>query len=182
MSVPLLLNSKRSVQTLSTGWPLAWAGLNFHCRAASSARSAKYWLGPRESNLALETAPVASTATRSLTLNLPWMVRIALGDTSGMMRCATSPLDEAALGGGAWEAGAAEGAAGTATGAGNCACAGCDGWDWCGRVRRKTIAARQVMTQAAMMTRRRPGDADLRSSFGQEATSAAVTAGAGALD
>ena len=52
---------KRMSQSLGTLWPSTSGEANCQRRAAFSARSAKYLLGPGESSAASETSPVGST-------------------------------------------------------------------------------------------------------------------------
>jgi hypothetical protein len=58
-------------------------GLNIHCRAAFSARSAKYLLGPEELSFASTTLPDGSTWTRTVILTLPLIVLLAFPGISG---------------------------------------------------------------------------------------------------
>ena len=59
--------SNRSTHSLGTLWPSIFAGVKSHSFAASSVRSAKYWLGPGASNAASVTRPDSSTWTFTLT-------------------------------------------------------------------------------------------------------------------
>ena len=81
--MPEFLNWNCRIHSLGTGWPFACTGLNFHCWAASIALRAKYLLGPGDSKVAFVTFPDGSTVTRTLTLTVPWMVFLAVFETSG---------------------------------------------------------------------------------------------------
>ena len=88
--VPDFLNWNPRIHSLGTGWLLFCAGLNFHCWAASIALRAKYLLGPGDSNFAFVTLPDESTVTRTPTLTVPWMVFLAVFETSGKTCWSTS--------------------------------------------------------------------------------------------
>ena len=81
--VPFFLNSKVNFQSLGAALPSAVGGVKVHFRAACSALSAKYSLGPRETKTASDTAPDLSTTTFTVTLTLPVIVFLAFGGTSG---------------------------------------------------------------------------------------------------
>src|SRR5215469_8666964 len=66
---------------------------NVHFFAASSASRWKYLLGPLRLRAAADTAPFASTLTRTATLRCPRMVRAALRGTAGMTSCSASGGD-----------------------------------------------------------------------------------------
>lgn len=68
---PVALKWKRMSHSLGTLWPPTSGEENCQRRAAFSARSEKYLLGPGESSAASETLPVGSTWTRTLTRTMP---------------------------------------------------------------------------------------------------------------
>ena len=57
---------------------------NFHCRAAPSAKFAKYSLGPCESTVASVTSPDAPAVTLIPTLTVPRIVPSDFSDASGI--------------------------------------------------------------------------------------------------
>jgi photosystem II stability/assembly factor-like uncharacterized protein len=64
-------NSKRINHSLGMLWPFASGELNSHWRAATSARSAKYLLGPGAKSSASDTRPTGSTLARTVTRTVP---------------------------------------------------------------------------------------------------------------
>src|SRR5580704_1073141 len=113
------MNSR--IHSLATAWELACGGRNFHLRAASRALAPKYRL-PADWIAAPETTPFASTVTCTLTRTLPWIVRLAAVETSGITRSVASPAAVEPVEAG----GCATGGCGTASrGAGTVAAGAC---------------------------------------------------------
>src|SRR3984957_6702980 len=83
--------SKWMSHSLGTARPSCLAGANFQSWAACKARSAKNWLGPRESMVAWVTARDSSTWTFIETRTVPRMVSRADCAALGKTCCKTFP-------------------------------------------------------------------------------------------
>ena len=92
--VSLWVNTKCRFHSLATLFPPISGGVKAHFLAACRAISAKYLLGPGESNSASDTVPAGSTCTLMPTRTLPRIVSRAFCDTSGRIWSRTSPFAE----------------------------------------------------------------------------------------
>jgi len=90
------LNSNRIRHSLGTLRPSTSGVLNTQCRAAPSACSAKYRLGPGVSKSTSETLPAASTCAFTPTRTVPEIVASAFSGVFGKTCSSTSPRVAAA--------------------------------------------------------------------------------------